>query len=72
MNDIEYQKKRIESNFSELIEIMQLYCKLQDITNFTLDLQIYNKADNPTEPRIWLSAKKKGLGINLMFLTFMI
>lgn len=66
MNDIEYQKHMIESNFDELIEIMKLYCKFKDVTNFILDLQIYNNTDNSTEPRIWLSAQKDDLGINLM------
>ena len=51
-----------------MIEIIQLYYKIDSITDFKLDLQLYseNKYSGQTEPRIWLSAPDNHLGVNLM------
>lgn len=65
MNTVEYQKTCVKKEFKKMIEIMQLYFKLDDIHDFKLDLQIYNDGRG-TEPRVWLSAPNNHLGINLM------
>lgn len=61
----EYQKRCVKQEFEKMIEIMQLYYKLDGIHEFVLDLQIYNN-NRGTEPRVWLSAPNNHLGINLM------
>lgn len=66
LDSVEYQKKKVESEFKKMIEIMQLYFKLDNIHEFKLDLQIYPENKYETEPRIWLSAPDNNLGINLM------
>lgn len=65
LDTVQYQKNRVEDNFLKMIEIMQLYYKLHSIHEFVLDLQIYND-NRDTEPRVWLSAPKNHLGVNLM------
>ena len=65
LDSVEYQKRQVESEFAKMIEIMQLYFKLDSIHDFTLDLQIYHDKYN-SEPRVWLSAPNNHLGINLM------
>ena len=65
---ISYLKKHIADEFANMIEIIQLYYKIDDITDFILDLQLYpvNKYSGQTEPRIWLCAPNNHLGVNLM------
>lgn len=65
LDTVQYQKNRVKDNFLKMIEIMQLYYKLHSIHEFVLDLQVYND-DRGTEPRVWLSAPKNHLGVNLM------
>lgn len=65
MDTVEYQKSCVKREFEKMIEIMQLYYKIAHIHEFVLDLQIYNDGRG-TEPRVWLSAPKNHLGINLM------
>ena len=65
MDTVQYQKSQVKCEFKKMIEIMQLYFKLDDIHDFKLDLQIYNDGRG-TEPRVWLSAPNNHLGINLM------
>ena len=66
LDSVEYQKRQVESEFAKMIEIMQLYYKLDMIHDFKLDLQIYPQDKYETEPRIWLSNQSNHLGINLM------
>lgn len=66
LDSVEYQKMQVKSEFLKMIEIMQLYFKLDSIHDFKLDLQIYPQDKYETEPRIWLSAPNNHLGINLM------
>lgn len=66
LDSVEYQKMQVKSEFLKMIEIMQLYFKLDNIHKFKLDLQIYQQDKYETEPRIWLSAPNNHLGINLM------
>ena len=65
---ISYLKRHIADEFANMIEIIQLYYKIDSITNFKLDLQLYSesKYSGQTEPRIWLSAPDNHLGVNLM------
>jgi hypothetical protein len=65
---ISYLKRHIADEFANMIEIIQLYYKIDSITDFKLDLQLYpaSKYSGQTEPRIWLSAPDNHLGVNLM------
>lgn len=55
----------IENNFKKILKIIALYYDLDYISEFVLDLQVYNDKYN-TEARIWLTAPNNHLGINLM------
>lgn len=65
---IRYLKNNVKDEFKNMIEIMQLYYKIDHISDFVLDMQLYSKDkySSETEPRIWLSAPKNHLGVNLM------
>lgn len=66
---IDYLKRHIADEFDNMIEIIQLYYKIDSITDFKLDLQLYppnEYSGTQTEPRIWLSAPDNHLGVNLM------
>ena len=65
-NATEHEKRCVKDEFKKMLEIIYMYYKLDGITNFVLDLQIYGNTYSETEPRIWLSAPKNHLGINLM------
>ena len=63
---VNFCKNQVENEFKTMIEIMQLYYKIDDIHDFVLDLQIYENEYSETEPRIWLSAPENHLGVRLM------
>ena len=65
-----HEKKDVSRQFKQMLEIMQMYCKIpRSATKFILDLQLY-KEDEYTKkqphPRIWLTSSDSSMGINLM------
>lgn len=65
MNILEYCKSNVKENYEKMLDIIYLYYKTDDITDFKLDLQLYSQ-EYKSEPRIWLINKNNKLGINLM------
>lgn len=63
----DFQLYKLESNFAKIIEICSLYARIENLTKFVLDLQIYSAEENigQTESRIWLKCPKNDLGISL-------
>ena len=62
----EYCKRCVADEFKNMLDIIYLYYKLDDIHDFVLDLQLYEGSYKETEPRIWLSAPDNHMGIRLM------
>ena len=62
-----FQMSKIESNFAKIVEICSVYSKLEYLTEFVLNLQVYseNKYTEKTESRIWLECPENDLGISL-------
>lgn len=64
-----HEKKDVGRQFKQMLEIMQVYCKLpKSATKFILDLQLYPVQEDrePTAPRIWLTSNDSSMGIHLM------
>lgn len=65
-----HEKKDISRQFKQMLEIMQIYCKIpRSATKFVLDLQLYKEdeyTNKQPHPRIWLTSNDSSMGINLM------
>ena len=65
-----HEKNDVKRQMKQMLEIIQMYCKMpRSTTKFTFDLQLYKENEDTnkqTHPRIWLTSNDSSMGIHLM------